>query len=302
MHARAAALVHGTRGRSSGWDPPAPRDAATVCVVREGPSGPEVFLMRRPPTMAFAARMYVFPGGAVEPVDAELPFVDGGDLGALARRAATSAPRALLAAAVRETFEECGVLLAVDRDGAVTSGWDGAERDRAALDEGRLSLADLLRLRGLALDPRLLPLVGHWVTPEVEDRRFDTRFFLAALPAGQQAYRTGAESDAAGWWTPAAALAAHAAGELAMLAPTTATLGWLQSCRTVQELFAAAASVAVRPLMPAPRSAGTDGVRWVMTDARTGEELSAADTSVTAVGGLGLGADGPRASEVEGAR
>src|SRR5690606_8878081 len=135
------------------WTPPRARDSATVCLVRDSAAGPEVFMMRRPTTMAFAAGMYVFPGGSVAPVDNDLPFVAGADLRDLGRRAAAAARRALRAAAVRETFEACGVLLAGDRSGAVTPGWEGGADDRVALDSGRLRLADLLQLRGLALDP-----------------------------------------------------------------------------------------------------------------------------------------------------
>lgn len=235
--------------------------------------------MRRPGTMRFAAGMHVFPGGAVEDVDLTLPFAPGADIDTLARRASSTAPRALLAAAVRETFEECGVLVAADDRGRATSGWPELEDDRAALEQGRLDLADLLGLRDLALDPDLLPLFGHWITPAVEGRRFDTRFFVSALPDGQAAYEVGDESDGSDWWAPGLALTAHAEDRLPMLFPTVATLNWLAGYDTVAAVLAAAREAAVRPVLPAPRPGG-DG--WHLVDGRTGDELDPATTAVTA--------------------
>lgn len=235
--------------------------------------------MRRPPTMRFAAGMHVFPGGAVEDTDLTLPFVAGADLPALARRASSPAPRTLLAAAVRETFEECGVLVAADDQGRVTGGWPEMAADRVALDQGRLDLADLLGLRDLALDPALLPLFGHWITPAVEGRRFDTRFFVSALPEGQLAREVGDESDGSDWWAPARALTAYTDGRLPMLFPTVATLSWLASHDTVPGVLAAARAAAVRPVLPAPRP---DGGGWYLVDGRTGAELDPSTTAVTA--------------------
>jgi 8-oxo-dGTP pyrophosphatase MutT (NUDIX family) len=281
VHARAMALVHG----EGDWSPPAARDAATVCLLRDAEAGMQVFLMRRPRTMRFAAGMQVFPGGAIEAPDVETPFVAGADFSDVGRRAATSAPKALVAAAVRETFEECGVLLAVRADGAPADPLPGLAADRTALDEGRLGLGELLALRGLALDPGLLPLIGHWITPEVEPRRFDTRFFAAAMPAGQVAGEVGSESDGSGWWTPSAALEQVDTGGMQMLPPTSSTLHWLATFRTVADALAAARGALVRPLLPRPVPDGARGIRWVMTDGRTGAELDSADTSVTAVAG-----------------
>ena len=183
---------------------------------------------------------------------------------------------------MRETFEECGVLLAVDRQGRPATRWPTLARDRVALDEGRLGLGELLRMRQLALDPRLIPLVGHWITPEAVERRFDTRFFAAELPAGQTAGEVGSESDGSGWWAPAAAVAASMAGALPMMAPTVASLRWLATYDTVAAVLAAGPELLVRPLLPRPVPDGAGGVRWQMTDGRTGAELAPADTAVTA--------------------
>ena len=276
MVSRALGLARGT----GDWAPPPARDAATVCLLRDTDAGLEVFLMRRRTTMAFAAGMHVYPGGAVEVSDAEVPVV-GGDHDHVARRLSTTAPGALLAAAARETFEECGVLIAAPPTAA------DLEAERHELDEGRLAFADLLAAHGLVVDGAAFVPLAHWVTPEVEDRRYDTRFFAVALPAGQQARRRGGEADVADWWTPAAALAAYADGRMPMLPPTVATLATLAAHATVDDALAAAAGIVVRPLMPRAVLVD-DELAWCLVDERTGEVLEPAS--------------GPAASETDGTR
>ena len=129
---------------------------------------------------------------------------------------------------------------------------------------------------------------GHWVTPEVEDRRYDTRFFVAALPDGQHGDEVIGEADRAGWWRPADALAAYAEGQMAMLPPTVASLQQLAGYSTVAEVRADVPDLGSRPQMPRPVADGHGGVRWVMVDAHTGEVLAE------------LGA-GPAGSEMDGA-
>ena len=217
--------------------PAPPRDAATVMVLRT--SGPEiqVLMLRRTAAMKFAPGAYVFPGGSVDPADygAELgwqgpsPAEFGARLGASAEVA-----RALVCAAVRETFEESGVLLAGEpgRDPAsplaVPSGpaW---EADRMAMVAGTLTLAGLLARRGLVLRADLLVPWARWITPEAEPRRFDARFFAAALPDGQEAVGHEAEADHVAWLRPADAIGAARAGEIALLPPTATTLSEFES-------------------------------------------------------------------------
>ena len=216
--------------------PAAPRDAAPVVVLRTAPGGTgvEVLMLRRPAAMKFAPGAYVFPGGSVDPADygAEVgwqgpsPADFGARLGATAEVA-----RALVCAAVRETYEEAGVLLAGVPDGgplAVPAGpsWDA---DRAALASGTLPLAELLARRGLDLRADQLVPWARWITPEGEPRRFDARFFAAALPDGQQAVGHEAEADHVAWLDPANAIAAARAGEISLLPPTAATLNHLAS-------------------------------------------------------------------------
>lgn len=216
-----------TAGRTA---PAEPRDAATVMVLRQAPAsgGVEVLMLRRTAAMKFAPGAYVFPGGSVDAADFDPeagwhgpdPAEFGERLGAPPDLA-----RALVCAAVRETFEEAGVLLAGSPDGALAvpagPSW---EADRIALIDGTLTLARLLSRRGLVLRADLLVPWARWITPEAEPRRFDARFFAAALPAGQQATGHQAEAEETAWLRPADALEAARAGTISLLPPTAATL------------------------------------------------------------------------------
>jgi 8-oxo-dGTP pyrophosphatase MutT (NUDIX family) len=194
--------------------------------------------------MAFAAGAYVFPGGSVDPADADESIAWAGpgatDWG---QRLGTTADlaRVLVCAAVRETFEESGVLLAGPDAGTVlaATGDAGWEADRRELLAGSLSLAGLLRRRGLVLRSDLLRPWARWITPVTEARRYDTRFFAAALPAGQTARDVSGEADTTAWLDPAAALEAAARREIALFPPTAVTLGELRACGTVEAALAA---------------------------------------------------------------
>jgi len=269
MRERAESVARG----ETAWTPPAARDAATVCLLRDGAGGLEVFLMRRTTSMAFAAGMHVYPGGAVEPSDSDVPVAGHADLAQVAARTFSSDPVAMLVAAARETFEECGVLLAVGADGAPAVVDDELEADRAALDAGELTFAAVLERRALLVDDSAIVPFAHWVTPEVEDRRFDTRFFMAVQPAGQGAAYIAGESDRSAWWRPADALAASAEGRMAMLPPTASTLAFLAGHRNASAALAAGAAVEVAPILPAPYL-GRDGtVAWHLLHDRTREVL-----------------------------
>jgi len=279
MRERAESVARG----ETTWTVPAPRDAATVCLMRDGLDGLEVFLMRRTTSMAFAAGMHVYPGGAVEASDSLVPVSGRADLDLVGARTSSSDPRALLVAAARETFEECGVLLAVDRSGAAPAVDEGLEEERAALDSGHVTFAAILERRGLVVDESAIVPFAHWVTPEVEERRYDTRFFLAAQPAGQEAAYIAGESDRSAWWRPSDALAAAADGGMAMLPPTTATLAWLGEQPTASAAVAAGGRSEVVPLLPAPYLL-EGAVAWRLLHDRTrdvvrvGEEPSASET------------------------
>ncbi|MBI1759571.1 MAG: NUDIX hydrolase [Actinobacteria bacterium] len=242
-----------------------PRDSATVLLLRDGPAGVEVYLMRRVRGMPFAGGMTAYPGGSVDPRDAEpgLAWI-GPPPAAWAAAFGAEEPtaRALVCAGVRETFEETGVLLA-GRPGAAPVVADTAEWDavRRALHGGELSLAQALTVRGLAVRADLLRPWAHWVTPEVEPRRYDTWFFAAALPAGQRARDVSGEAETAGWLRPAAALTEYEDGARPMLPPTVHTLRDLVPHRSVASVLAAAPPGrldVVRPLL-----VEHGGVQWV---------------------------------------
>jgi len=209
--------------------PPTPRDAATVMVLRSIGVGVEVLMLRRVAAMKFAPGAYVFPGGSVDPADSD-PVVgwhgpDPAEFGARLGASAEMA-RALVSAAVRETFEESGVLLAGPPGGGPLAAPSGPswEADREALAAGAVTLAGLLSRRGLVLRADLLVPWARWITPEGEPRRFDARFFAAALPTGQVPTGHAAESDHIAWLRPADAIAAARAGEISLFPPTAATL------------------------------------------------------------------------------
>jgi 8-oxo-dGTP pyrophosphatase MutT (NUDIX family) len=236
--------------------PAEPRHASTVVLLRDRPQGMQAYLLRRTRTMAFAAGMYVFPGGSVDPRDETLSDDAWAGPPPAAWAALLSADegltKALVCAAVRETFEESGVLLAgagPDDVVADTTGEDW-ETDRAALVDHSLSFAAMLDRRGLVLRADLLRPWAHWITPEVEPKRFDTRFFVAALPTGQRTRDVGGEADLVAWVRPADALAAADGGEMGMLPPTAFTLSELATYDDVAAVLDAGTARDVKPVLP----------------------------------------------------
>jgi 8-oxo-dGTP pyrophosphatase MutT (NUDIX family) len=251
-----------TAGRTAAAEP---RDAATVMVLRPAPasSGVEVLMLRRTAAMKFAPGAYVFPGGSVDAADFDSAAGwHGPDPAEFGRRlgAPPELARALVCAAVRETFEEAGVLLAGSPDGAlaVPSGpsW---EADRIALIDGTLTLAQLLSRRGLVLRADLLVPWARWITPEAEPRRFDARFFAAALPAGQQATGHQAEAEETAWLRPADAIEAARTGTISLLPPTAATLNDF-AAGGLDEILAQRRTIA--PIQP--RLVVEEGKAWLL--------------------------------------
>lgn len=205
-----AAWVENARAwLASPGEPLVPRGASTVMVVRDSDDGPMVFVQRRVATMAFAPSMFVFPGGGVDAADAEADL-DATAVSSLAARMGLPAAEAkpLLAAAVREVEEECGL---------------------------RLDLADFV--------PR-----AHWITPPFEKRRYDTWFFAAAMPEGQSALGASTETDHDAWVTPHSLLTAYSEGRAVMLPPTVVMLEQLAAFDSVADFLAdAPALTAVSP-------------------------------------------------------
>lgn len=229
------------------------RDAATVVLLRDGTDGLQAWLLTRVKQMVFAAGMSVFPGGRVDDADGDLPFGPGAGVTVAKRFGCDEAlARQLLGAAVRETFEETGVLLSVPVA-------DLSEA-RTDVEAGRVSFGDLLRANGLTVDGDALQPWARWITPPGETRRYDTRFFVAALPDGADAQDVTTESSTAGWFRPGDALEQAQRGERGLLPPTIATLAALQSFGTVAEVLAAADG---RPLAAISPDIHVDGERIV---------------------------------------
>jgi 8-oxo-dGTP pyrophosphatase MutT (NUDIX family) len=268
----AARLAELAAGRIT---PAVPRDAATVIVLRSalddgGTPRVETLMLRRTAAMKFGPGAYVFPGGSVDPADygADIGWhgPSAADFG-VRLGASAEVARALVCAAVREMFEEAGVLLAGPGGGgpvAETSGpsW---EADRQALTSGELTLAELLNRRGLVLRADLLVPWARWITPDGEPRRFDARFFAAALPPGQQVSGHAAETDHLTWLSPADALGAARAGEMSLFPPTAVTLNDFAS--------AAAAGDDLTAMLARPRTIEPVQPQLVLADGEAWLEL-----------------------------
>ena len=235
--------------------PLTPRPASTVMLVRDSLAGLQVFLMRRHSQMEFAPGVIVFPGGGVDDRDrnAEIRWAGpppqwwaqrfGIDVGLA---------EALVCAAARETFEESGVLFAgpTDDPDSIISDASVYGDARRALADHTLSFADFLRQENLVLRTDLLRPWANWVTPEAErTRRYDTYFFVAALPHGQRADGENTESDRAEWALPQDTIAEFEAGRNVLLPPTWTQLDALAG-RTVGDVLAVERQIApVQPLL-----------------------------------------------------
>ncbi|MEV0407503.1 NUDIX hydrolase [Actinoallomurus sp. NPDC050550] len=238
-------------------EPAVSRDASTVVLLRDAlDGGIEVYMLRRVTSMPFAPGAYVFPGGSVDARDGDRTVGWSGpspeEWGA-AFGAGETLARELVCAAVRETFEESGVLLAGPAPDTIAGDISGDdwEADRLALLDRSLSLAALLDKRGLVLRSDLLRPWAHWITPVFEERRYDTRFFAAALPAGQRTRDVSTESDQVAWVRPREGVEAARRGEMALLPPTFVTLTELAMYDSVAGVLAA--ERAVRPRLPETR-------------------------------------------------
>jgi 8-oxo-dGTP pyrophosphatase MutT (NUDIX family) len=267
-------LVEQARAYAEGAATPAePRDAATVVLLRDGAlhggSGPEVYLLRRQTSMAFAGGMCVFPGGGVDRRDFDDELSDkelwhGPPPTEWAKRLGCdeSMARALVCAAVRETFEESGVLLAgpsADTVVADTTG-DDWEADRVALEGRQLAFTDFLARRGLVLRTDLLGVWSGWLTPVFEPRRFRTWFFVAVLPEGQVTRDVSTESSSVTWLPAMGAVEAVERDELMMLPPTYLTCLDVAHHADPTAVVAEAATRSVDMFTPQVVSSGEDFV------------------------------------------
>jgi 8-oxo-dGTP pyrophosphatase MutT (NUDIX family) len=223
-----------------------PAPAATLLLLRDGPDGLEVLMMERPAAAGFAAGAMVFPGGRIEPSDVALarhcPHGHG----------VAEQPLVFRIAAIRETFEECGILLA--RAG-------GAILSDAALDTLRrqhgAGFAALVERAGLELAIDALVPYAHWITPADRKKRFDTHFYLAMAPSDQVAAHDGQEAMNTVWTTPQAALLAAEQGRYKLIFATQLNLDRLARSATVAAAMAAARQEAIVTVCP----------EWVTTSA-----------------------------------
>lgn len=224
--------------------------AATLVLLRDRPGGGvETLLVQRHRRSRFAGGDYVFPGGKLEaddmPPDAERFCRGLGDPAVERRlRAGMSAADALGfgVGAIREAFEEVGLLLAYRRDGALLrldrEDGDRFRAHRAACQVANRAFFDLLRAEDLTLATDRLVYFAHWITPEENPIRFDTRFFAAPAPPGQEPDPDGTEIVAARWLSPAEALAARERGEISLRTPTVKNLEILAEGQTTEALLA----------------------------------------------------------------
>ena len=238
-----------------------PRLAATTILVRAGESQPEILLLKRGQHARFMPNAYVFPGGGIESSDGSddiYDFCAGLDDGAAASLLSLpSNGLRFFVAAVREAFEECGLLLAYGPSGEWVdlSIWEEAQvrEARLQLAAGRLDFAALCATHGWRLAVDKLTFFSHWITPPGK-LRFDTRFFLSLAPPRQQAFLAGDEMSELVWRTAAEALSEHANHELLLMFPTRQILKEIAASKNMDELLAYAnrprAIAPITPVLP----------------------------------------------------
>lgn len=230
--------------------PPTPVPAATILLLRERNDELQVFMVVRHHQIDFASGALVFPGGKVDDQDfdeALLPFLTGAD--------ADRDMRAIQVSAIREAFEECGVLLAYD----LTAGQDTlvagsrlSELDacREPLNNGSLGLLEFLQRENLSLACDQLVHFAHWITPPMVPKRFDTHFYLAVAPGDHLAIHDGYESVDSVWISPAQALSEAASGKRTVIFPTLRNIEKLGLSETIADAISAAQKDTIVPVLP----------------------------------------------------
>jgi 8-oxo-dGTP pyrophosphatase MutT (NUDIX family) len=250
--------------------PVEPRDAATVVLMRPSAQGPEVYYMRRHVTMDFAGGMCVYPGGGVDrrDFDATVGWAGPSPAEWAARlHCDEETARALVCAAVRETFEESGVLLAgtSPEDVVADTTGDEWEADRVALETRELAMTDFLNRRGLVLRTDLLGVWDAWLTPVFEPKRYRTWFFVALLPLGQVTRDVSSESSSVAWLPARVAAAQADAEELALMPPTYLTSLEIGTYDSPAAVLAVASGRSVEMFTPSVEAIG-DGWTLSMPD------------------------------------
>ena len=231
------------------------KDASTVIVLREAGGGLETFMLCRHQQSGFMGGAHVFPGGKVDASDSDPAWKKRVDLSAeeITERLGETEPDrglGLLIAGVRETFEEAGVLLASTAEGA------DLEAARRQLHDGA-SFLELAESLDMKIDVTALAPYARWITPKMESRRFDTRFYVAIIPEGQTPSHDGSETTSAVWLSPAGALDDMVAGKIKLAPPTVRTLHWLAGFGDMPSVIADA--VSRKPPLVRPRLVTGDG-------------------------------------------
>jgi 8-oxo-dGTP pyrophosphatase MutT (NUDIX family) len=243
--------------------PVIPKKASTVILLKENKRrGFDVFLLKRHEKSSFMGGNYVYPGGRVDQNDGsiELRSLSKGVTLEEARKhfGETCSPEESLAhwiAAIRELFEEAGVLLAYHRKGNLFQPGNREEREkflhyRGLLQEGNLSISEMAEKENLLFALDRLHYYAHWITPEARPERFDTRFFLARYPSGQEASHDRKETTAGIWLTPRKALEENLKGDVILSPPTLKTLEDLSRFKNIDEMLNSQRKEDIRPILP----------------------------------------------------
>jgi len=240
-----------------------PKKAATVILLREiKPEGFEVFLLKRHEKSSFMGGNFVYPGGRVDREDGSLEIcaqckgVSPEKAHQLFR--GTLPPDESLAhwvAAIRELFEEAGVLLAYNQTGKFIHLKDPSEREkvshyRDSIHKGKMNICQIAQEEKVFLALDQLHYYAHWITPEARSERFDTRFFLACHPEGQEASYDQKETTVGVWMTPKQALEENLNGNAALSPPTLKTLEDLSRFKNIAEVFNALGKAEIQPILP----------------------------------------------------
>lgn len=234
-----------------------PREASSILLMQDGPNGAEVFMVKRHHKIDFASGAVVFPGGKVEDGDriaASSPLITGAQ-GLSDKRIG------MRVAAIRETFEEIGVLIARDENGAELSAERVAqltEKYQKAIDKGETTIADMLTAEKLTLPLDELTLFAHWVTPPTLAKRFDTAFYIIKMPAAQAdlARHDGREAVESSWQTAQGFLDKAKSGEITMVFATQRNLEKLARSNSTADAVAAAEADTIVRVCPDVRKEG----------------------------------------------
>jgi len=240
-----------------------PKKAATVILLRDNdPEGFDVFLLKRHEKSSFMGGNYVYPGGRVDREDGSLeicPFSKGitpEEAGKILGGALS--PEESFAhwiAGIRELFEEAGVLLAYDQKGELLQPKNREEQERLLhyrelLQKDKITICEMAQKENLLFAPDHLHYYAHWITPEARSERFDTCFFVARYPLGQEASHDQKETTAGAWLTPRKALEENLTGQVVLSPPTLKTLEDLSRFRNIEEIFDSLKKEDIQPILP----------------------------------------------------